>query len=104
MRMAVTRLEQGGKLEGFLFQSTLLAAETRPPLNIYDPASLTEAEQQDATRPVVVMCSFCQRLRWPSAALPESWVEAEDYYRLGGSSRVRLSHGICPDCDRRLPD
>jgi hypothetical protein len=103
MRMAVTRLEHDGRLQGFLFQSTLLAAEVRPPLNIYDTAARLESEQRDAARPIVVMCSFCQRLRWPPSALPESWVEAEDYYRLGGSSRVRLSHGICPDCDRRLP-
>jgi hypothetical protein len=103
MRMAVTRLERSGQLDGFLFQSTLLAAEARPPLNIYDSASVIEAEERDAARPIVTTCSFCRRLRWPPSALPESWVEAEDYYRLGGASRVRLSHGICPDCARRLP-
>ena len=36
MRMAVTRLERCERLEGFLFQSTVLAAEARPPLNVYD--------------------------------------------------------------------
>ena len=103
MRMAVTRLERGGRLEGFLFHSTVLAAEARPPLNVYDAEALVEAEQRDTVRPVVLMCSFCQRLRWPPAAMPERWVEAEAYYRLGGESRVRISHGICPDCDSDLP-
>ena len=103
MRMAVTRLERCERLEGFLFQSTVLAAEARPPLNVYDAEGLIEAGQRDASRPVVLMCSFCLRLRWPVTAALERWVEAEEYYRLGGASRVRISHGICADCDRDLP-
>ena len=102
MRMAVTRLERCERLEGFLFQSTVLAAEARPPLNVYDAEALVEAEQPDA---VPARGPDVQLL--PAAALAvtaalERWVEAEEYYRLGGASRVRIVHGICADCDRDL--
>jgi hypothetical protein len=103
MRMAITRLEQDGQLFGFLFQSTALTTTTRPSLNVYDSSAVIAARLREATLPVVQTCSFCQRLGWPPGGEPEIWVEADDYYRLGGRSQVRLSHGICPACTGALP-
>ena len=34
----------------------------------------------------------------------EEWVTAERYYALGGDSRVRLSHGVCPPCYKDLSE
>lgn len=103
MRMAITRLERGGRLFGFLFQATTLTAAARPPLNVYDSEAVLAARVREAALPLVRTCSFCQRLGWPPHGEPEAWVEAEDYYRLGGVSQVRLSHGICPGCAEALP-
>ncbi len=74
-------------------------------LDIFDFKALLSALKQEADLPIVTMCSFCQRLRRPGAGDDEDWVSAETYYRLGGTSRVRISHGLCADCDAaRFPD
>jgi hypothetical protein len=46
------------------------------------------------------MCSYCQRVAWPPgrARRRREWIEAEEYYRRGGASEIRISHGICPPC------
>lgn len=103
MRMAITRLEQDDQLAGFLFQCTLVGSTPRPPVDLYDPAAVLAAKAAELDLPLVMQCSFCSRLRWPDDAAPERWIGAEAYYREGGSSAVRLSHGICPDCYRNLP-
>ena len=67
--------------------------------------ALLKALGQEADLPIVTMCSFCRLLRRPGSADDEDWIIAETYYRLGGSSRVRISHGLCADCDAaRFPD
>jgi hypothetical protein len=61
--------------------------------------ALLNALGQEADLPIVVMCRYCRRLRRPGAGDAEDWITAETYHRLAGSSRVRISHGLCADCD-----
>jgi hypothetical protein len=107
MRMSISRIDREHRIFGFLFQSIHVAIEYRPPLNIYDSALHQQELANDKSLPIVGICSFCQRLQCPghdgTGAEEGDWVSAEEYYRRGGSSRVRLSHGICPRCDGDLP-
>lgn len=99
MRMSISSLGGEASPRGALFQSIVLRQVMRPPMNIFDHKALERhlAEQQDI--PIVTMCAYCQRIRADAA---DRFVEAEDYYRAGGSSEVRVSHGVCPDCVLRL--
>ena len=100
LRMAISRIERGSE-PAVLFQSVLLEATARPPLNIYDLEALLQDARSRLGLPMVTMCSFCQRLRWPPGAAdgaPADWIEAERYYAKGGRSEVAISHGICQDC------
>ncbi len=95
MRMAISPLRSGGAVHGALFQSVVLREAVRPPLDIYDHKALRERFADRNSIPVVTMCAYCQRLR---RSPDEPFVDAEAYYRAGGTSEVRVSHGICPDC------
>ena len=89
---------------GLLFQAQIVGRTIRPPIDIFDFEALLSALKQEPDLPIVAMCSFCQRLRRPGAG-DDDWVSAETYYRLGGTSRARISHGLCADCDAvRFPE
>lgn len=104
LRMAISRIDtciEAGPEPAVLFQSVVLHATSRPPLNIYDTEALVRDARSRLTLQLVTMCSFCQRLRWPPGAQPpepSAWIEAEQYYAKGGRSEVAISHGICEDC------
>ena len=100
LRMSISRIETEDA-PALLFQSVLLDATARPPLNIYDFDALTRAAQERRGLPIVAMCSVCQRLRWPPGVSPADaagWVTAEQYYARGGRSEVAVSHTICTAC------
>jgi hypothetical protein len=88
-----------------LFQAQIVSEVARPRLDVFDFHALLSALKQESDLPIVTVCSFCQQLRRPGSGYEEDWVTAETYYRLGGTSRVRISHGLCADCDAaRFPD
>ena len=90
---------------GLLFQARIVTKTARPRLDIFDLKALLTALRQESDLPIVTMCSFCQQLRRPGSSDEDDWISAEEYYRLGGSSQVRISHGMCADCDAaRFPD
>ncbi|MGE0747485.1 MAG: hypothetical protein AB7K86_19650 [Rhodospirillales bacterium] len=100
MRLSLTPYRAAGRISAVLYQSVLLAETMRPPVNLFDPDILVANLSDTRGRPLVTMCSYCQRIAWPpgQARRPRSWIEAEDYYRRGGASDIRISHGICPPC------
>jgi hypothetical protein len=105
LRLSVAPLRLGGERPGLLFQARIVGETARPPLDLFDFKALLSALRQEADLPIVAMCSFCQQVRRPGSTEEDDWVTAEEYYRLGGASRVRISHGICADCDAaRFPD
>lgn len=84
---------------GYLFQSQPISETVRPPMALFDSAG----RRADQSLPVVKICSFCADVWQTGSQDAGDWVSAEDYYRQGGTSKVRVSHGICPDCHvRRL--
>ncbi|MGE3279646.1 MAG: hypothetical protein AB7H90_03700 [Alphaproteobacteria bacterium] len=105
LRLSVAPLRFGGQEPGLLFQAQIVSETARPRLDVFDFKTLLSALRQESDLPIVAMCSFCQQLRRPGSDDEEDWISVEEYYRLGGSSRVRISHGLCADCDAaRFPD
>jgi hypothetical protein len=105
LRLSVAPLPLADRQKGLLFQAQIVSETARSRLDIFDFTALLEALLHQADLPIVTICSFCQRVRRPGADDQEDWVTAEEYYRLGGTSRVRISHGLCADCDAvRFPD
>jgi hypothetical protein len=105
LRLSVAPLQLGEKRPGLLFQAQIVSGTARPRHDIFDFEALLTALITQADLPIVTMCSFCQQLRRPGSDGDEDWVTAEEYSRLGGTSRVRISHGMCADCDAvRFPD
>jgi hypothetical protein len=97
LRMCMSPIRVGGGVVALLYQSLSLKEAARPPISLFDTADLSRF-RSDMTLPLVVLCSFCHAVK--ADATGGRWVEAERYYAAGGGSRVRLSHGICPDCHR----
>ena len=102
LRMSIAPVLRGPDQIGCLFCSTAIAEDERPPIDLYDFKALAEAWAAHTQRPLVAMCSFCQRVR--SGETGEEWAEAEDYYRAGGTSAVAISHGVCPACVSKVED
>ncbi len=101
LRMSISAVGDAGGPRAVLYQSQLLSAVTRPWMSLFDPARIVELVRAEAGLPIVTVCSFCQRAASPADDGVE-WLDAEDYYRLGGASDVRVSHGACPDCRGRV--
>lgn len=102
MRMSITALRESDATTGFLFQSVTLNERPRPPIGLFDFAR-GRARRPDAALPLLGLCSYCQKVRHPAGSVEGegAWIEAEDYYRLGGSTDVQISHGICEPCFHR---
>lgn len=101
MRMAISPVVLDSRHRGFLFQSILWHEAPRPAMGLFDFANINELnEMLGDSSPTIVMCSFCERICWPSESAPRAteWIEAEEYYRRGGAEAVGISHGICPEC------
>lgn len=99
MRMTITPLRRGRSFQGFLFQSLSLAEHPRPPMDLF-----TFANEFPDTVPLLGMCSLCERVcvEIDRCSDPHGlWLEAEHYYARGGTSRVRISHTVCPGCFSR---
>ena len=96
MRLCISTVMAGSAPAGFLFQSLLLEERTRPPVSLFDAAVIAAAFAEGRGQPLLSMCSYCQ---WVAVEKNgREWIPAETYYRRGGTSAVRISHGICPRC------
>lgn len=75
-----------------LFHSALLDERERATQQIISSPPPANAKQL----PIQSICAYCKRLELPAGS--GTWLEAEEYAAAGGATRVRLSHGVCPDC------
>jgi hypothetical protein len=94
MRMSVTRLDLPGRPPALLYQSQILSASPRPWISLFEPERILQAVEAESALPIVRVCGFCQRVDDTAGG----WIEADDYYRQGGASEVRVSHGLCRPC------
>ncbi len=97
IRLSIRPVGERGSVDGFLYQSVTLDESERPPLDIFDFEAIRKRLEEDRALPLVTLCSYCQRVK-DEVHTRGQWISAERYYARGGSSEVRLSHGICPPC------
>lgn len=97
MRLAITPITRKGVREGLLIQSIVLSEEDRPRVDLFDFTDLERLLASTRDLPLITMCSYCQQVK-DSDHTANEWVDAEHYYRAGGTSEVRIRHGICPTC------
>lgn len=97
MRLSITPISDQGKAVGFLFQSILLNENERPAIDLFDFVEKMEQLEKLRDLVIITMCGFCQKVK-DTPNTKDKWVEAEAYYAMGGTSNVRVSHGICPSC------
>ena len=97
MRLSIRPVREQHKILGFLFQSVLLSSEERPPIELFNFAAQADYSQRPHSLPTISMCSYCQRVK-DEKYIGDQWIDAEEYYMLGGTSEVRISHGICEQC------
>jgi hypothetical protein len=88
------------RVGGLLVQVVVVSEQMRPPVDLFDFPALGVGATSHRMLPMLSMCSYCHNVRFPagSAEGQGEWMPAEDYYRKGGDSAVRISHGLCPDC------
>lgn len=98
MKMSISALTSQGRLLGVLYQSTLLSSKERVPLAFLSSGEAAREEHRLSDLPFVTICQFCADVT--TKAWKGEWVKPTDYYRRGGDDAVRLSHGICPNCER----
>ncbi len=96
-RLAIRPVRDNDTVRGFVFQSVILEESLRPALDILDFEALRKGPEDARSRPLVTICSYCQRVKDDRHTGGE-WLSAEQYYAAGGGSRVRVSHGVCPPC------
>lgn len=100
--MTIRPLEVDGRIDALLFQSITVRELSRPPVSIFDFEALHAHVSSRRSLPIVTLCSYCARVATPAEGDGErKWVSAETYYQNGGTSDVRLSHGICGTCRDR---
>ncbi|WP_419903424.1 hypothetical protein [Kiloniella sp.] len=103
MRLSIASIKDDEIITGFIFQSITLDEEMRPPIDLFDFKAIENYLAKQRTLPLLRMCSFCERVR-DSNITADNWTEAETYYAKGGSSQVRISHGICGMCREKSKD
>lgn len=96
-------LRAPGNIGAVLFQSQTLSEEVRPKISLFDFAAERRRLSRQGALPVLAMCSYCQNVNFPIGSSEDdgAWISAERYYRQGGQTDVRISHGICPQCFAR---
>jgi hypothetical protein len=105
VRLSIDRLLLRDNGPGLLFQVQVVGQAASPPSDVFDIEALMIAIKQGSGLPIVTVCSYCRQVRRPGSRDEDDWIQAEEYRRLGGSPRVRISHGVCADCDAaRFPD
>lgn len=96
MLMAITPIKIATRIEYLLYHSLPLTHHQRVPVGLLNRIT-TDA---DCGHRFVTLgiCSYCNAVRFPAGTNKGEWIEAEEYYRRGGSEKVMLSHAICPHC------
>jgi hypothetical protein len=102
MRMAITVLRRPATPAALLYQSQTLSVVSRPWVSLFEPERIAQQLSQESGLPIVRICSLCQRVASPAPPASSFWVEADEYYRMGGPADVRTSHGLCPECAPKL--
>lgn len=95
MRMTISRVRLPDTSPHLLFHALTISETVRPPIDLFDAATRKAILGEESGKPLVRICSYCLKIFDVSS---KSWIDAEAYYKAGGCSDVRLSHGVCNIC------
>jgi hypothetical protein len=98
MQMYLTVVRHEGEPVGYLYHSYVVWQERRDTAGIQCACGIADS----STKPYLMICSYCKRVRYPAGQADGSWVQAETYYRMGGSDEIVPSHGVCPECHEAI--
>jgi hypothetical protein len=101
MRMAISGLSSGGRLVGILYQSQIIQALPRPPIDFLVSAP-GRTRPQVTPAPDIAVCGFCGDVSLSVEGENVSWISPASFYARNGDAAVRVNHSICPRCDTRL--
>ncbi len=105
MHMSLSLLRGAQAPVAVLYQSIVLSETPRVPMPLFAADKLTGRGEAPLGRPIVRLCSYCQKVCLPqekgSFGEPE-WMEPADYYRRGGGTEISVSHAVCKDCFERV--
>ena len=101
VKLNIAPVRLGGEFVAVLMHNQILDERERPPIDLFDTASVLAAVKRDANLPLVVVCSVCNRVAM-GEEVQRAWIEPETYYAMGGLADVRVSHGLCPWCHDAL--
>ena len=99
MLMTMTCIELGHRARGVLYQSVEISSIPRPALGLLRMRTVDDAY---TALPLLRMCSYCENVSLGDGGPMSHWLSPKAYYRAGGAEAVRLTHGICPPCYRRV--
>lgn len=94
MRLSISPVRLADDTLGLLHQSIVLKVTRRDPLRLFERPVAAEGETAVET---ISICSYCRGVRYRFDE-GEKWIDAEEYYALGGRDDLLVSHGICPGC------
>lgn len=101
MRMAISGLSTGGRLVGVLYQSQIVQALARPPIDFLVSAPGRHRPPSPPI-PEVAVCGFCGDVGKSLDDGDAAWTSAAAFYAVNGNAPVRVAHAICPACEGRL--
>jgi hypothetical protein len=104
MRMSLSLIADGGEPRAVLYQSIVLSETPRVALPLFDKDLIASLGRSTTARPLVTLCSYCQRVAWPMDArtAERAWIEPAAFYHRGGPPDAVVSHGLCEDCFERV--
>lgn len=100
MHLCMKAVRDEGEVIGVLYQSQLVDALPRAPMEIFSHKRLITLNPSYRFDQILSLCSYCHDVAWPIGAQRErqDWIKPEEYYRRAGTNEVVVSHGICPSC------
>jgi len=105
MQMSISAVFGHDGQAAALYHSQMVAGQHRPSMDLLS-YSLAGNSPDSMAVPAVVVCSYCHDVGQEAASADGGgvWDSLEDYCGRGVTGEVRVAHGICPACNRRIVD
>jgi PAS domain S-box-containing protein len=105
MQMSISMVYGHDGHAAALYHSQMVAGHHRPSMDLLSH-SLARNSRDSMAVPAVVVCSYCHDVGQEAASADGGgiWDRLEDYCGRGVTGEVRVVHGICPACNKRIID
>jgi PAS domain S-box-containing protein len=105
MQMSISTVSGHDGHAAALYHSQMVTGQHRPSMDLLSH-SLARNSPGSTAVPAVVVCSYCHDVGQEAASADGGgvWDSLEDYCGRGVTGEVRVAHGICPACNKRIAD